>query len=78
MKEKQLFIGDCIGEIDTGSKKKKASLKIAFTFPAYLPNCTEDYKKLLRGLCQQICNPYGKMPIRALKLVWDEYEEDFE
>jgi len=78
MVEKQLYIGDCIGEIDTGSPRRKPSLKIVFQFPVYLPECSEKYKKLLRGLAQAIISPYGKMPIRALRLEWDEYEEDFE
>lgn len=78
-KKEKLNIGDCIDEIDTGTTKRKPALKIVFQFPAYLPCCTEDYKRLIKGLSQKILNSHSvKMPIRALSLTWDEYEEDFE
>jgi len=74
MIEKQLFIGDCIAEIDNGSKRRKPYIKIIIQ-NKYCPDVCE---KLLQGLTQQMLNSWGKMPIRALTLVWDEYEEDFE
>lgn len=78
MIKKHLFIGECVTEVERGTKRKSPSLRIVLSFPNYLATCRKDADLLINGLIQQHLNRWEKLPIRALSLTWDEYEEDFE
>lgn len=75
MVQRDLAIQCNVVEVNKATKRKPASINIEFSYPSYLGAATKLADRLVEGLITEAIS--DKLPIRALKLTWDEYPDDY-